>query len=66
MAAEDQFAFTLKELQMLKVCTEWYHTYGTTDKGNDTYDFSDISARVGKTVEHNDFALSFSSDLLAF
>ena len=24
MAAEDQFAFTLKELQMLKVCTEWY------------------------------------------
>ena len=43
MAAEDQFAFTLKEIQMLKVCTEWYHTYGTTDKGNDTYDFSDIS-----------------------
>jgi hypothetical protein len=48
MAAEDQFAFTLKELQMLKVCTERYHTYGTTNKGNDTYDFSDTSAHNSK------------------
>jgi hypothetical protein len=55
MTAEDHFEFTLNELQMLKVCTEWYHTYETS-KGNHTYDFSDISARVGKPVDQNDFA----------
>lgn len=56
MADEDNFNFTLKEYQILKVCLEWYHTYGTTTKGDDNYDYSDISRRVGQEVDHKDFA----------
>ena len=54
MTREDDF--TLKEFQMLKACTEWYHAYGTRAKGNATYDYSDISARIGQKVNFNDFA----------
>ena len=56
---------------MLKACTEWYHAYGTRAKGNATYDYSDISARIGQKVNFNDFAqlvkkLDFQINSLAF